>query len=378
MEDDAVGNGHKTAQLVQCAENILIGRSPRRAAAARIAGLGDPHLGAGAVGVALFAVQACQIQGNRQIVLAEGAVGLPVVGRHNRLQALGNAVIIMVAEHIQLLLHGLHQAVQRDSRQEVERRLVGRVGRVADGHTVGGAGADQQTVGVVFAQPTGKNIMVLGEQLGGVALGAAGNFQHMRLVDELGGINGLAVLLAQGKNLLCLAGVPRLIGVVQTIAIRHTDQQLGTDFLAEIQHAQPLCAGQDGIVALGCLTAGVTVKVVVGLGRPSAGNAHPSRTDLLGELAQLFVVQVDGVIILHQGVLVHHLTSRTLFQHKFLLTGNLGGGVGFPKGTAGDFRHLDVIGNQPRIHGAQRLQGFGVQLYKLCHYDSPFLFLITF
>ena len=377
VEDDAIGDGCKAAQFVQRAENVLIGRGPGSAATARVTGLGDPHLGTRAVGIALFCVQARQIAGHSQIILTESAVRLPVVGRHDGLQALGNAIIIMIAEYIQLFLHGLHQAVQRDGRQEVERWLVRFVGRVADRHTVRGAGADQQAIGMILTQPAGEYVVILGEQLGGVALGAAGKLQHVRLVDELCSINGLAVFLTQGKNLLGLTGIPRLIGVMQAVTVSHADQQLGTDLLAEVQHTQPLLTGQDGIVALGGLTAGVAVKVVIGLGGPSAGNAHPCGAYLLGQLAQLFIAQVNGIIVLHQGVFVQHKTGSTLFQHKLLLTGNLCGGVGFPEGSAGDLGHLNIVRDQACIDLAQRLQGFRVQFYKLCHDDSPFVLLLA-
>ena len=367
VEDDAVCHGGEAAQLVQCAENILIGRGPGRTAAACVAGLGDPHLGTGAVGIALFGVQTCQISGHSQVILAEGTVRLPVVGRHHGLQALRNAVVVVVAEHIQLFLHGLHQAVQRNGGQEVKRRLVGLVGRIGDGHTVGGTGADQQAIGIILAQPAGKNIVVLGEQLGGVALGAAGNFQHVRLVDKLGRVDGHTVLFAQGKNLLGLAGVPGRIGMVQTVTVGHADQQLGTDLFAEIQHTQPLFAGQDGVVAFGGSAAGVAVKVVVGFGGPRTGDTHPGGADLLGEFTQLFVVEVDGVIILHQGVFVHHPAAGALFQFKFFLAGNLGGGVGSPECAARDLCHLDIVRDQPCIYHAQLLQRFGIQFHELCH-----------
>ena len=219
--------------------------------------------------------------------------------------------------------------------------------------------------------------MILGEQLGGVALGAAGNLQHVRLVDELGGIDGLAVFLTQGKNLLGLTGIPRLIGMMQAVTVSHADQQLGADLLAEVQHTQPLLTGQDGVVAIRGLTAGVAVKVVISFGGPCAGNAHPCGANLLGQLAQLFIAQVDGIIVLHQGVFVQHQTGSALFQHKFLLTGNLGGGVGFPEGAAGDLGHLNIVRDQACIDLAQRLQGFGVQFYKLCHDDSPFVLLLA-
>ena len=93
---------------------------------------------AGAVGIALFGVQTCQISGHSQVILAEGTVRFPVVGRHDGLQALRNSVVVVVAEHIQFFLHGLHQAVQRYGGQKVKRRFVGLIGRVDDGHTVGG------------------------------------------------------------------------------------------------------------------------------------------------------------------------------------------------------------------------------------------------
>ena len=121
----------------------------------------------------------------------------------------------------------------------------------------------------------------------------------------------------------------------------------------------------------------MAVKVVIGFGGPCAGNAHPRRADLLGQFTQFFIAQVDGIIVLHQGVFVQHKTGSALFQHKLLLTGNLGGGVGFPEGAAGDLGHLNIVRDQSCIDLAQWLQGFGVQFYKLCHDDSPFVLLLA-
>lgn len=83
---------------------------------------------------------------------------------------------------------------------------------------------------------------------------------------------GFPYSLAQGKNLLGLTGVPRLVRVVQALTVGHADQQLCAHRLAEIQHSHPLLAVQDSAVALGTLPPGMAVEIVVGLGGPAAGD----------------------------------------------------------------------------------------------------------
>ena len=367
VEDDAFGHDREAAQLVQGTEDIQIGGSPGVAAAARVACFGDPHLAAEAVDVPLFGVELCHIGGDRQILFGVGLVGFPVGKRHHRLQTLGHAIVIVVAVNVQLLLGTLHQVVGRALGQDIADSAALCLLAVLFQHTFGGAGADKGAVGVVLMQPADKNVLIADILLGGVALGAAGHGQQVGLVDELSRVDGLAVLLAQGKDLLCLAGVPGLVGMVQTLTVRHRDQELCADVLAEIQHTEPLLAGQDGVVALRDDAVRVAVEVVIGLGGPGAGHAHPGRADLFGQLAQLLVGEVDGIIILHQVGACGRVAEEAALEDERLCARDLSGGVSLPEGAAGDFGHLDVVGDQPLVANVQLAQGAGVQVHELCH-----------
>ena len=374
MEDDALGHGAECPQLVEGTENIQIGGSPCGAAAPCIAGFRDPDLPAGAVDVPLLGVVLDHASGNVQIILAGGPVRQPVGVGHHGSQPLSYAVVIMVAVHVQLFLHPLQQNFQR----HILQKAVAAPGRLVSGVAVGGAlrsaGTHEKAVGVIFPQPAGKDILIFGIQLRGVALGAAGHFQQVGLVDELHRVNGLAVCLAEGEDLLGLTGVPRLVRMVQTLTVGHADQELGSHSLTEIQHSHPLLAVQDSAVALRHLAAGMAVEIVVGLGGPAAGDPDPRGADLFGQRPQLLIVEVDGVIILHQPALGEDIGVEAALHFKGLRACDLAGGVGFPEGAAGDFRHLDVVRYQPLIANVQLTQGFGVQLHELCHSDSPFHF----
>ena len=249
MEDHAVGQRGELAQLVQRAEHIKIGRSPGVAAAARVAGFRHPHLAAGAVFVAQRDVGAAALAGHGHVFLGRGLAGLPVGRRHDRSQALRNAVVIVVAVHVQLFLGPGHQVVTAGNvaHQVGDAAAVrGLLLLAAGAHRVvvaGVAGADQDGLGVVLAHPGKEQVLVAGVIGRGVALRRAGQHQHVGLVHELGRVDGHAVLLAQRKDLFGLARVPRLVHTVQAGAVRDRDDELCIDGFDKVQHADPLFFG---------------------------------------------------------------------------------------------------------------------------------------
>ena len=221
---------------------------------------------------------------------------------------------------------------------------------------------DTKAAGVVFAQPGEEEILVTRVIGRGVSFGRAAVAEHVGLVHELGRIDRHAVIPAQREDLFGLARVPGLLHAVQARAVCNRDHELRADRLAEVQHADPLLFGQTVEIAFGG-DAGA-VEIIVGFAGPGAGYPHPDRAKIPGKLAQLFIIEVDRRVHLHRAVRIDRKFGD---GGNFLGAGNLGGGVGLPEGAAGDFGHLDVVGHQPIIDGAQGLQLCGGEFDDLGH-----------
>ena len=61
------------------------------------------------------------------------------------------------------------------------------------------------------------------------------------------------------------------------------------------------------------------------------------------------------------------VAEEAALEDERLCARDLSGGVGLPEGAAGDFGHLDVVGDQPLVANVQLAQGAGVQVHELCH-----------
>ena len=368
VEDDAVGDGGEVPQLVQGAEHVHVGGSPGISATAGVARLGHPHLAAGAVLVPSFGVEKGVLTGHRQIRLGQGLFHRPVAFGHERSQPLGNAIVVVVAVHIQLFPGALHQLLQADHFAQHVRDSAAPLGTVVGFQTAGVAGPHQQALGVIGPHPGEEQILIPGVVGRGVALGAAAVLHHVGLVHELGRVDGHAILFAEGENLLGLRGVPGFIRSVDAGTVGHRDQQFASHRLDEIQQAQPLGFGQHVLEALGSFALHGAVEVVVGLAGPCAGDSDPHRAECPRQAADLLPREVNGGIDLHQpGHLPQVLDGRELLGAR-----NLGGGVLLPEGAAGDLGHLDVVGHETGVHLPQLLQGGRIQLDSCCHNRSPF------
>ena len=93
-----VGDGGELTQLVQGTGNIRIGGAPGVAAAAGIAGFGDPHLAAGNILITAGNILAGAVGGNAQILFRQDRFVGPMAAHSST--TLGNTIIIMIAEHI--------------------------------------------------------------------------------------------------------------------------------------------------------------------------------------------------------------------------------------------------------------------------------------
>ena len=261
----------------------------------------------------------------------------------------------MIAVHIQLFRGAGHQVLAAGNLAHQVGHASADRGVVALGAhagVAGVAGAHTEAAGVILAHPCEECVLVTRILLRGVAVRPARRAEHVRLVHELGRVNRHAVFFAQAENLFGFARVPGLFGLVQAVAVGNRDQQLGADRFAEIQHTDPLLPGQAVLVAFGG-DAGA-VKIVVGFGRPGAGNPHPGRPERTGQGAQLDVVQVNRRKHLHE---FGHIPHQVFDRRERLGAGNLARGILFPEGAAGDFGHFHVVGHQPFVHLAQHRQG---------------------
>ena len=377
MEDHAVGDGGKAAQLVEGSQHVQVGGSPGIAAAARIAGLGDPHLSAGDVLVPQRRIGPGIFMRNGQVCVGVGLAAVPVTLGHHGGQALGHAVVIMVAEHVHGHGCSAHQVVGGDHLHHAADAR-SRAFRVHAAHRAVAQRTRPyaQAIRVVLLHPAKENILVAGIIGCGIARRCAGHGQHVGFVHELRRVDLHAVLMAESEDLAGLGQVEGAAVEVIARAVADGDQQLAAHRPDKVQHTDPLRPGQHAGITRRGLAAGGVVKVIIGLRRPGAGHADPRRAELPRQLPQLFVVEVDRRVILHQVGHGGEVRQRAGYG-EFLRPGDLPGGVGLPEGAAGHLGHFNVIGNQPLVHLAEGLQIDGVQLNRLCHAASAFLPSLT-
>ena len=142
-------------------------------------------------------------------------------------------------------------------------------------------------------------------------------------------------------------------------AVGKGDQQLAVHGFDKVQQAQPLILLQHILEALGNHTRLVlTIKIIVGLVGPGAGNTDPDRTEGPGQVDQTLILGIDGGVPLLE---LHHV-CQVHQRRNGLGAGDLAGGVGLPEGTAGDFRHFHIVGHETFIHNANCLDSAGLSL----------------
>ena len=376
VENDTVGNGRKGADFVQRTNHFRIGGSPGVAACAGIAGLGDPHLAAGGITIPVGGEAAGGVGGGAQVLLAHGTGGRGEGRGHHGGHALGDTVVVVIAENIQLFGAAVHQVAggavgqSRGNARGISSALPCPGMGLAPGiHThgigVGVGGADDGALGIVLPHPLVENILIPAEVCGGVALGEAGGLEHIGLVDELDGLDGHAHLPGQVKDQLCLGRMPGLVMGMEAVAVGNRDLQLAVHSLDKVQQVDPLLLAQVIEVALGQTGA---FEIIIGPGGPGSGDANPALAQSLGQLDEPGVGGVDGVVpLVHGGHALAEIGRGNLFGAIDLCIG-----VGFPEGSAGDLCHLHIVADQHGILLAQLGQSLGIQLDIFSHRNSPF------
>ena len=95
-------------------------------------------------------------------------------------------------------------------------------------------------------------------------------------------------------SLACQGG-PGCFGIMDAGAVGKGDQQLAVHGFDKVQQAQPLILLQHILEALGNHTRLVlTIKIIVGLVGPGAGNTDPDRTEGPGQVDQTLILGIDG------------------------------------------------------------------------------------
>ena len=338
VEDDTVGDGAEFAELVERAENVEIGGSPCVSAAACITRFGDPCLAAGDVLVAKSGAASCAGTRHCEIGLGNSLLGLPVHLRYHGGDTLGNAVVVMIAEHVKLLRTALHKVV--GGAESAESRTYARgafSARHFGVHGVDRAGSDDEGVGIVLTYPSVENVLIAAEMLGCVAVRESRHLHHVGLVCELDSVDGVTELGAESEYLFSLGRIPRLVRRMEPLAVCDRNEELCADSVDKIDDVDPLLTGHAVLIALGCDAR--ALKIVIGLCRPRARNAHPYAAELRGKLSQTGICRFDRLVPLHQIAHIggrcdgrEHLGSRDLF-----------GCVSLPEGAARDLGHLDVV-----------------------------------
>ena len=370
VEDHAVGNGGELAQLVQGTGNIHISGSPGIAAAAGVAAFGDPHLAAGNILITAVHILTCAVGSDSQILLSQGCLIGPMTAHGGT--ALRNTIVIVIAEHIHGGLVVAQQLLSGDHLKTGSHTAASALQSTEQIDIANGAGADKQALGIVLLQPGTEEVMVTGMVCGGVALGKAGQSDQIGLVGELGSRDGHAVLLGGTEQQIGLLEGHGLIGSMNTGAVGNGDQQLAVHSLDEVQQAQPLILGQQVLEAFGNDAARMTVKIIVGLVCPGAGNTDPGGAQLSGQLDQTGILGVDGIVPLLE---VTHI-GPVQNLGELLSAIDLGFGIGLPEGTAGDLGHLHIIRNKTGVHLPKGSQAGSLQRNKLSHWNQLSLFSI--
>ena len=160
---------------------------------------------------------------------------------------------------------------------------------------------------------------------------------------------------------------------MQTGTVGNRNFQFQSAVAHKIQNTNPLLFRQNIQVACRNGTVRIfTIKIVISLGCPSAGNTAPGSTQFLRQLTQLRIVQINRRIQLHQ-IFVHCGNAVCRGLHiKRLRTGNLLGCICLPESTASHFCELHIVAHQVRILLMQEFYFARIQFHKFCHKNTPF------
>ena len=218
---------------------------------------------------------------------------------------------------------------------------------------------------VVFFQHPEERILVTAVVCQRVAFRRTAHAQQVRLVHELRRRHRNTVLPAEIQQQPRLCRIPAAVRLVVAHTVAHRDQQAAIHSLDEIQDALPLLPGQHILEPLRCHAAGVAVEIIVGLGRPGSAGAHPDRTQRPGQGADPGLAQIDRRVGLQHLAAVQR--RRELLRARDLLRR-----VCLPEGTAGDLRHLNVVGGQRRVGPVQQPKRFRFQRDFFCHLICSF------
>ena len=343
MEDNAVGNGSEAAKLIKSTKNVNIGRSPGISAAARITGLGYPHLRAGHILIAHLSCRLSAIWSSVKILLGCDKMILPMNKMKTCRDSLGNAVVVMIAEYVHRLLCILEECIGADLAHKL---LDGEFLDIELAHfSVKGARANSEALGIIIVKPLVEDILVANEVFGSISLRRARACKEIRLIHKLCRVDRNTVFTAEIEEELCLGGIPRLIRRVNSCAVRNRHKKLRANSLYKFKNSYPLLFCKNTLISFGRLTACFPFKIVICGCSPCSGNSNPSRTDLLGELSKARRSQINGGIFLHKRILVFDSDYGELS-----LAGNLIRSVCLPKRSACNLGHLYVVGNQSWIN----------------------------
>ena len=253
VENHTCGNGGELTQFIQGTGHICIGGSPGVAAAAGIAGFGNPHLTTGNIAVTLGGILPGAVGRNSQILFAQDSV-IRAETTHGS-TTLGNTVIVVIAEYIHLGLIIAQQGLGGNHIKACSHTAASSIVAQTEHIDIAdSAGTHKQALRVVLLQPCTKQVT-----LGKTRKGDQGGF-----VGEFGSRNGNTVFFGSLEQQFCLVKGHGFVRCMDTGTVGDGHQQFAINSFDKVQQAQPLFLGQYILEALGSFTIALAVEVIVG------------------------------------------------------------------------------------------------------------------
>ena len=97
---------------------------------------------------------------NGQIGVGVREIAVPVALRHHGGQALGDAVVVMIAEYVKGNFRTVHQRVDCASLRQILNAAAGRARPLANPKAADSAGTHKQAAGIMLTHPRIEHIVV--------------------------------------------------------------------------------------------------------------------------------------------------------------------------------------------------------------------------
>ncbi len=157
-------------------------------------------------------------------------------------------------------------------------------------------------------QPFKKQILVTAVMCRRIAFRKSCFFHHIWFVGKFCGIYRHSVFFTVRKEFFRFSRMPWFFCAMQSRTVGHRYDQFCPDGFYKIQYAGPLFFCQYIQITFRNLAIRRSVKIIIRLRCPGSGHTYPDWSQLFRQAAQLFIIQINWRIHLHQ-ILIHGLNS---------------------------------------------------------------------